>query len=302
MRRLALAFLLVLAAPADGASLRIVRPVSQVQAHPHAASLAAQIVVRGRARRFALVELRARCELGSCRVSTYADRRGRFRALLPVVLGRERRYVRLRALSGSEEFAARYALALPSYAFASPYSDYAAVPEVVLVGDSLAVGSDAPLRAALPGWRVTTDGHSGRPLAAGMALLGITPLPATRRALAFSLFTNDDPRHVDALESAVRASLLRLGRRDCALWATIVRPRVRGVSYDAANARLRSLADSDERLRIVSWAGAIKRHPEWLTRDRVHPTPEGYAARAALYARAAERCAGDYGWSSANSA
>jgi hypothetical protein len=302
VRRLTLVLLLVLAAPAHGAKLRVTSPVETIAAHPHAASLAAEIVVKGRALRYAAVALRARCALGPCRTSTYANRRGRFVALLNVVLGRNRRHLRLHVSSGEEELTARYALELPDYAFAPPYSDDADVPELVLIGDSLAVGTDAPLRDDLVGWRVTTDGRVSRPLAEGMALLGITPLETTPRALAFSLFTNDDPREVDALEEAVRASLRRLGSRDCALWATIVRPKVDDVSYDAANGRLRALANEDERLRIVDWAAAIKRHRDWLSEDKVHPTAEGYAHRARMYARAAQLCADDHGWSFANSA
>jgi hypothetical protein len=299
--RLTLLLLVVLAVPAEAARLRVISPEETIAAHPHAASLAAQIVVKGRAPRYAPVELRTRCELGPCRTSTYANRRGRFVALLNVVLPRERRSLRLSVRSGDAALALRYALVLPDYAFQPPYADYASAPELVMIGDSLAVGTDGPLRATLPGWRVTTDGRESRPLAEGMAMLGITPLPARRRALAFSLFTNDDPRNVDALEDAVRASLLRLGSRDCALWATIVRPDYHGVSYGAANARLRALADEDERLRIVDWARAVKRHRDWVTEDKVHATPEGYERRARMYARAAETCADDYGWSRANS-
>lgn len=290
MRRLSVVFMLVLAAPAHGARLRITRPADSVAAHPHVASLAAEVEVRGRARRYALVELRTRCELGTCRVSTYANRRGRFKALLNVVLPSVRTRIRLRVLSGAEEWAATYPLGLTAPV------PFGAAPELNMIGDSLAVGTDAPLRADLPGWRVTTDGRVSRPLAEGMAMLGMTPLPTTPRALAFSLFTNDDPRGVDALETAVRASLLRLGSRDCALWATIVRPRLAGVSYAAANQRLEDLAAEDDRVRIVDWAAAVERHREWLTKDRVHPTAEGYAARAQLYADAAQRCADDNRW------
>jgi hypothetical protein len=302
MRRLTLLLVLVLAAPAQAAKLRVTSPEETIAAHPHAASLAAEIEVTGRARRYSLVELRTRCELGTCRVSTYANRRGRFTALLNAVLPRERRHLRLRVASGEEELTLRYALSLPAYASASPYADDTRVPELVMIGDSLAVGTDEPLRADLPGWRVTSDGRVSRPLAEGMGMLGMTPLPTTPRALAFSLFTNDDPREVDALESAVRAGLLRLGSRDCALWATIVRPKVDGVSYDAANERLRDLADEDDRIRVVDWAAAIKRHRDWLSKDKVHPTADGYAHRARMYARAAQLCAEDHGWSLANSA
>ena len=297
MRRLTLLLLLALAAPAPAATLRITTPDTSVAAHPHASSLAAEVVIKGTAKRGALVELHAQCQLGPCRVDATANRKGRFSALLNVVLPRTQRNLRLRAVSGDREYAAAYPLSLPAYASVSPYSDAASVPELVMIGDSLAVGTDPPLRADLPGWRVTVDGRVGRPLAEGMSMLAMTPLKATPRALAFSLFTNDDPTHVTDLETAVDDSLLRLGGQDCALWATIVRPKVGGVSYDAANRRLRALAASDDRVVVVDWALAVKRHPGWVYRkDGVHGTVAGYAGRARLYAAAAERCADDNDW------
>ena len=117
----------------------------------------------------------------------------------------------------------------------------------------------------------------------------------TRAVLAFSLFTNDPPQNLDALDAAVRTSVARLGRRGCAVWATIARPRVDGPGYRGVNARLRALARDPAlvgRLLVVPWAGAVRRHPEWLGRDRVHPTAEGSLARARMYADAARSCSG----------
>jgi hypothetical protein len=56
-----------------------------------------------------------------------------------------------------------------------------------------------------------------------MQILAATDVP-TPAVLAFSLFTNDDPRNVSALDAGVRASVDRAGRGGCAVWATIVRP------------------------------------------------------------------------------
>jgi hypothetical protein len=288
MWRLSLVLFVLLAAPAH--ALTITTPSDTVEAHPHVSSLAAELVIKGRAPHNALVEIRTHCELGPCRTSTYANRKGRFTALLDVVLPHDQRRIRLRALAEELEYVGSYRLSLPDYALAPPYSDLSAAPELNVIGDSLAIGTESPLRDDLPGWRVTSDGRVSRFLATGMAVLGMTPLPTTPRALAFGLFTNDDPSHVDELETAVRDSLLRLGSRDCALWATISRPPVGGRTYGAANRRLRALAAEDDRVRIVEWARAVKHHREWLTKDKVHPTPEGYAARARLFARAATQC------------
>jgi hypothetical protein len=295
-RLIVLAALALAAAPGDARALRLAEPRDPVFAHPHAASLGAELVLRGRAPRHATVTARVRCEIGTCGVATEADGRGRFAAPLDLVLPRAARTLRIRLTAGDARWARTYGLVLPDYAYASPYADDARVPELVVIGDSLAVGTDPLLREALPGWRVTAHAREGRALAAGMSVLGMTPLPRRPRALAFSLFTNDDPRGVAGLEAAVRTSLTRLGSRDCALWATIVRPKVGGVGYGAANGRLRALAAEDERLRVVDWARAVRRHPEWMRPDRVHPDAEGYAARARMYARAAARCAAEGGW------
>jgi len=169
---------------------------------------------------------------------------------------------------------------------------------MIVIGDSLAVGMAGSLRAALPGWDVPVDGRIGRPLSEGMQILGATRLPpgarGERAILAFSLFTNDAPTNVDALEAAVRGSVARLGAHGCAIWATIARPPLDGVSYDSANQRLVALAGAPHlagRLLVVSWKQQYDRHPAFAAPDGVHATPQGYAARAQMYAAAARSCA-----------
>jgi hypothetical protein len=164
---------------------------------------------------------------------------------------------------------------------------------LIMIGDSLAEGTAPILPGLLPGWSVRTDGKTSRPLAAGMQILAGTNLGSTPTVLAFSLFTNDDPRNVTALETAVRTSLDRAGPNGCAVWATIARPPYQGVSYAAANRRLNQLAAEpalSRRLRVVPWAAAVGANPGWVGRDGVHATPDGYRARAQMYADAARSC------------
>lgn len=270
--------------------LTAVALTAAIAAAPHVSSVGAHLELEGRAPRGTTVPISVACERGPCATTAVANRRGRYKATLDVVLPHGAETVRVRFARRAKIFA----LDLPDYAAHPPYADRARVPELNVIGDSLAVGADAPLREQLPGWRVTTNAVEGRPLAVGMATLAQTPLPRRPRALAFSLFTNDDPRAVDALEVAVRASLDRLRGRDCALWATIERPKLARVSYGAANGRLRALAAEQPQLRIVDWARAVRRNRDWLSDDGVHPTAEGYAARARMYANAARECAA--GW------
>ena len=184
---------------------------------------------------------------------------------------------------------------------ATPQAPVGAAPSgnasetLVMIGDSLAQGTEPFLGGLLPGWRVTTEARRGRPLAEGMQVLSSTPLGSTSVVLAFSLFTNDSPGNVGALEAAVRQSVQRAGSGGCAIWATIVRPPKGGVSYDAVNARLNALAGDSQlrgRLLVVPWAALVRSNPSFVGRDKVHATSAGYRERARLYAQAAESCAG----------
>jgi hypothetical protein len=163
--------------------------------------------------------------------------------------------------------------------------------DVLVIGDSLAEGMADGLKAALPGWRVRVDAEIGRPLADGMRILAAQR--AAPAILAFSLFTNDDPRNQRTLEAAVRASASRAG--GCAVWATIVAPPVKGLGFGAVNDMLRGLAGDPDlalSLQLVDWSAAVARSPSLLAGDGVHATPAGYGARAELYAGAIRACAG----------
>lgn len=163
---------------------------------------------------------------------------------------------------------------------------------VVVIGDSLAVGMAPALQGLLPGRPVLVDARVGRPLDEGMAVLAQAKPP--KASFVYSLFTNDDPIRVEQLDAAVRNSVAALGPHGCAVWATIVRPKVGGRTYAAVNARLRSLALDPAlsgRLLIADWARAVQGHRgAWLAKDRVHATPAGYLARAQLYADALNGC------------
>ena len=159
---------------------------------------------------------------------------------------------------------------------------------MILIGDSLAVGIETILPALLPGWSFSSDALTSRPLDAGMGILARTQVPPGS-VVAMSLFTNDDPSRTDALADAVRTSVRRAGAGGCAVWATIARPPFNGRSYAPANALLRRLDAQIERLAVVPWAEQASRNG-WLAGDAVHATPEGYRQRARMYAQAARSC------------
>ena len=163
---------------------------------------------------------------------------------------------------------------------------------VTMIGDSLAVGTLSLLPAALPGWTVRSDARKGRTTAEGMQVLRAAPV-APGSVVAFSLFTNDPPGATGALRAALEAGAAKVGPQGCQVWATITRP-VPGGGGEPANELLRGL-DGDRvagtRVVVADWAELVARRPALLAPDGVHGTPEGYRARARLYAAAVRRCA-----------
>jgi lysophospholipase L1-like esterase len=310
-------------APADPVAITAPRPGLRVPAGGAGGGrLRARIVVRGRAAPDTAVLLSGGCTAVGCEALARAASDGTWRAKLTVVAPRGRPRATIAAASSADagdttSVSVRLkakpggAPAPPASTTAKPAAPPASQPSgtggtvgsgsaaarprrLVMIGDSLAQGTEPFLPGLLPGWQVTTYAARGRPLADGMRLLSATGLGGSPVVLAMSLFTNDDPRNVAALASAVRTSAARSGG-GCAVWATIVRPPLGGVSYQAANSRLEQLASEPGlagRLLIVPWAAQVAAHPGWLAGDGVHATPEGYRARAQMYADAARACGG----------
>jgi hypothetical protein len=273
--------------------------------------LTAVIALSGTAQPGAQLSLVGSCGRVDCAALTYADAAGRWHTRVQMTTPRGRREVRLRisywpAPPGRAPVAARLNLRAsvpvapqaPALPPAGALPTPGTTPELVMIGDSLAIGTAQALTLELPEWRVRFDARVGRPLSEGMQILAESAVTAQRTAartiLAFSLYTNDAPTDPGQLEGAVRASVARLGPHGCAIWATISRRAVHGVSYRAANARLLALAADPAlagRLFVVPWAEQVALHHEWKGPDHVHATATGNVARARMYADAARACA-----------
>lgn len=147
---------------------------------------------------------------------------------------------------------------------------------VSLVGDSLNVGIEPALQAALPNWTFETDDVVGRGTETGLERLraaGSSLAPY----VVISLGTNDPSSEVDAFRRDVDEVLRITGRRRCVVWATIHRDG----GYDAFNDVLRAAAKRNRNLRLVDWSAMIDAHPDWLAFDGIHGNADGYAARVA---------------------
>jgi hypothetical protein len=180
------------------------------------------------------------------------------------------------------------ALLLAGMALAAPGAS-AAERSLLVNGDSLAEGTRPYVAAELPGWRVRQSTAVSRHAYEGddvMRRYG-SRLP---RVIHVSLGTNDDPGNVDGFRDAIADVMNVAGGRRCVVWANIVRPPYRGVSYRGYNRVLADESNGRDNLRVLNWVRMVRAHPEWLADDGVHVSAAGYRARAKAVARLVRRC------------
>jgi hypothetical protein len=156
------------------------------------------------------------------------------------------------------------------------------------VGDSLALGSDPPLRQLLPAWAITTDALKNRTTAVGVAI--IDRQPALPDALVVELGTNDSPDRSAQFAASVRHVLQLAGPNRCVVWVNIHRPPYNGVTYDGFNTALDQIAATSDNLAVVDWNGMVNSGHAAVAGDDVHATAEGYQARASAIAQALQGC------------
>jgi hypothetical protein len=152
---------------------------------------------------------------------------------------------------------------------------------VLVVGDSLEVGSAPHLRAALGGMAVDVDAEPGRTSSEGVRVLGRRLRP-DHEVVVFPLGTNDTNADVFAANLAAVAQLA--GGR-CLVLATIARPPLRGASA----ASLNRVIAAQSTAQVADWRSAAG-SPGVLGRDRTHATGQGYALRGSLLAEAVQGC------------
>lgn len=164
---------------------------------------------------------------------------------------------------------------------AHPAPRYAAETPVLLLGDSLDVGIADQLAAAWPERSVTVEAEIGRSTSTAAALLA-DQADSTAPVWVVSLGTNDAPEDFPA---AARELLRLAGPSRCVLWYDIHRP----ADQDAINATLGRLASRSVNLHVLGWHALAEAYPEWVGWDGIHPTTEGYLARAAMATDAVAR-------------
>lgn len=159
---------------------------------------------------------------------------------------------------------------------------------VLVVGDSLAVGTEPSLRAALAGLEIDADSRNGRTSAEGVAVLR-EQLRAEHETVIFDLGTNDGPTAV-ALTAGSLAAARELAAGRCLVVATLNHPPQAGVAIDAQNASIHRFAAETPGAALVDWHAAAQATRGVLRPDGVHATAAGYALRGQLFAEAVQSC------------
>ena len=173
-------------------------------------------------------------------------------------------------------------------ALASAMTAASASASVLVVGDSLGVGTEPALRAALPGLAIDADNRNGRTSAAGVAVLRERLRPE-HETVVFDLGTNDGPTAVAATAGSL-AAVRELAAGRCLVVATLNHPPQAGVSIDVQNASVRRFVGETPDAALVDWHAAAQATRGVLRPDGVHATPGGYGLRGQLFAEAIQSC------------
>lgn len=169
---------------------------------------------------------------------------------------------------------------------AGPAVGHADPAQVLIVGDSIAVGLQPYLSEIITDREVTFDAKNGRTTPQGLRALRFELARYAPQAVVINLGTNDgsDPvRFAARVDKALRA----VPRSACVFWPTIVRARRKG-AYKQLNRVLRAAARRDRRLTIINWDRMVAKGTGAL-RDGVHPTQESYRFLSHVTAAAVRR-------------
>ncbi len=161
-----------------------------------------------------------------------------------------------------------------------------APPTVLIVGDSLAVGTQPFLDRLLDHQQLTWDARSGRTTPQGLLALRADLRKITPHTIIVSLGTNDGSSP-QRFASRARRLLQTVPATACVVWPTISRAPRKG-AYRALNRVLRNLARHDDHLIVPAWDHAVSTGTVVLP-DGVHPDTNGYRYRSRLIAAAVDR-------------
>ena len=163
--------------------------------------------------------------------------------------------------------------------------------EVLVIGDSLEVGTGPYLRQELRGVApLTVDARRGRPSPEGVEVLRSRLLPG-HSVVVFDLGVNNNLSLPQILEADLQTVRELVGDR-CLVVASLARPPINGATIEAASGVVRRFAAETPGVELVDWQAATQADPGLLSPDGIHAFGNGYAVRAELVAQAVRGCLG----------
>ena len=191
-------------------------------------------------------------------------------------------------------------LALAAAALASLAPAARATPGVLVVGDSLQELSSPYLAKFLPGVPLTIAAVGGYNSFQIYDLFEESYDPA-QRVIVFDAGTNDNPGYPQILAGNLAKVAATVGDR-CMVVPTIHGLHPGGVDDSGKNQVVREFAASRPGTQTPDWQGAVRRHPELMQADNLHPIEAGAELRARLIAQGVMGCLAYESGASASSA
>lgn len=159
---------------------------------------------------------------------------------------------------------------------------------VLVVGDSLEVGTSPYLDDHLPGVPLTVNAEGGYNSIQIFDLFQDSYDPA-QSVIVFDAGTNDNPATPQILAGNLEAVAAAIGNR-CMVVPTVNGPTFGGVDSSGLNRVIERFAAARPGTQVPDWAGLVRAHPELLQPDGIHATPQGYDVRAGLVADGVRAC------------
>ncbi|WP_294521177.1 acyltransferase family protein [uncultured Anaerovibrio sp.] len=150
---------------------------------------------------------------------------------------------------------------------------------IACIGDSVMLGSANSIRKVLPGCyidaavsRYVGDGLEAAQLMDEQGRLG--------NVVIIALGTNGPIAGGERYEEQTKALLDYLGPNRQIFWVNVYAPHVKWQNTN--NAYIAKMAAEHSNVHLIDWYGLISQHPEWLSKDGVHPDDAGIVQYAQL--------------------
>ncbi len=160
--------------------------------------------------------------------------------------------------------------------------------DIIIIGDSISVGSEEEFHDALPLDNVTVVATSGIRLRGQRDAIEFAAA-AEPDVLVIELGTNDVPMGEPEFLDEIDDVLAETDSLACVRWVTVYAPNFEE-EVAAINDHLHDAAESHENLELVDWFQMVQDDPDLLSDDGLHPNDAGSVALAEAVAASTSTC------------